>query len=265
MSLSVTHDRNRRPRRPGRVLADVTATRKAAYSIEGDDVLSGVLKGAGREGVVGKILPDEVLHDLFKLRGYVWDWRRRQRKQSELEEVKRGLEVGWVRETYVTTPHFKSIAKLADPRACAEAKRRFEDELVGFLKLHGPLVESDRVIDFVRKVDDLVVWALQPTQWGPIISPGAYLTEEALELWKAGMAGVDAALKSITHRPGGKKICPTLFAALAWAIDQKLLYGIEYRECDDEDCPSVFIPLRSDAKYCSDRCKQRAYRRRKRA
>lgn len=262
MSLSVTRDRNRRPRRPARVLADVTANRKSVYSIEGDDVLSGALKGAGRESVVGKILPDEVLHDVFKLRGHLWDWRRRQRKQSELDDVKRGLEEGWVRESYVTTPGFKSLAKLADPHASAQAERRFEDELVGFLNLHGPLVESDRVIDFLRAADDLVVWALLPRQWG---AKEAHLTEEALEQWKAGMAGVGAALKSITHRPGCKKICPTLFAALAWGIDQNLLYGIEYRECVDDECPTVFIPLRSDAKYCSDRCKQRAYRRRKRA
>lgn len=38
---------------------------------------------------------------------------------------------------------------------------------------------------------------------------------------------------------------------------------IRVKKCAAEDCDNLFIPVRSDAKYCSDNCRVRAFNKRK--
>jgi hypothetical protein len=257
MALSVTGTEKQRRRRPDRSLASVTAIRRAVYSVEGDRPDSGVFCGSGREWADGEIRPDEVLHDLFKLRFYWWDWQRRVRARREIE---------WNRQTFGEShPFERALAvELADPEACAEAGSRWTIKLRHFLKAHGPLVESDCVSDFVGAMETLAEWAMLSSDTAPNYNPETETGKGFLADRAARVAKVNIALKSIEHQPGGKKLCPSLFAALAWAIDQSVLYGLRYRRCANGwDCITIFVPLRSDAKYCSARCKQRAHRRKR--
>jgi hypothetical protein len=207
---------------------------------------------------VGRIEdPIQTLNDLFDVRADYFEWWRR------VDSIRgKQFHEDCVREGFGRPNSFPAWQEaLADPTVARIKERKFAHSLQSFLLEYGPLSESDCTDDTVRAIDDLHLWSQRQRDAVPQYNPETLGATEQLRLQRESVERINAALQSVYSRMDGIHQCPTLYAALALAVDWGLVAGIRFYVCADPDCFKTFVPRRSTAEYCSSTCRKRSNRR----
>lgn len=200
---------------------------------------------------VGVVDVAGALQDLFKVETRLREWNRR--------------EYSWDRVARESDVDSKAVfRKHSTKERRARSRKRFEDWWIHFANKYGTLVGEQRSHDFGRYATDLTVWAqhVSGTLRTLLVEKDSDVTRLAAAAALPKLQRVRAALETV-HVEGNTVKCPTLYAALAFALTEQCAVGIRFSECANPACQRTFIHRRRSGRYCSAACRKRSNRRKR--